>query len=430
MSNSRRTKFNILSILFHPVFIIIDQIIFPMFRLFGFSFKLSYISLLAYPILYGFLRDKRDWEKTKILNSYSIPLVVIIISGIIGQVYLGTFGDQIDSFSAVRQILNYLLMICSLYLGMNNLVDKQQYKILVTWLYLYLVLIFLLSIFPVQMGFVSRFIYGREIDYDYVVDTFAVRPTPFGDGSMVGANILFLIIAVLNKKDFFELFIWQKILLSVAVIFISFLLQGRNQILFSFLVAMYFFISQKSSTKTIFLSIFVVIILFILFFSLVHILEQKIPQLAYAAKRIENTEFFDTDKSNRSNSILRPLLTWQRFIDRFRFSPIIGTGFSILDFYPFNRVNYHNDIFYVFVSSGIIGGIAYLWLTFSIFRKHGFIVILPFFLPGLTNSFLLAIGPIASYFLVIGIIAQNERCKVVAHHICADTQQAGDSNES
>ena len=95
-------------------------------------------------------------------------------------------------------------------------------------------------------------------------------------------------------------------------------------------------------------------------------------------------------------------------MDRFLASPIIGSGYSTMSKYPFNSLpNYHNDWFRVFASSGLLGGGLFLLWMFRIKANFGYLAILPFFLPGLTNTFLRHTPSVIVYSMMLGILLEQ-----------------------
>jgi O-antigen ligase len=112
----------------------------------------------------------------------------------------------------------------------------------------------------------------------------------------------------------------------------------------------------------------------------------------------------DTETVHMGRSYLRPVTHFEIFWDRFTFSPIIGSGIAVINHYPFNYLNYHNDYFITMATSGLLGGIALLMIIKNIYKKIGPIFIMPFILPALSNSFLKAYIAVILYSFVLGML--------------------------
>jgi hypothetical protein len=122
-------------------------------------------------------------------------------------------------------------------------------------------------------------------------------------------------------------------------------------------------------------------------------------------------EVFNQDKSEstyeaRNQGVSRPLLMLENASNRFVYSPIFGSGYSSGHPFPFDHPtqNYHNDWFRLILTSGLIGVILIFMIIWRYCLPLGYIVILPFILPGLVNTFLLNIPAVMFYFFMIGFL--------------------------
>ena len=123
---------------------------------------------------------------------------------------------------------------------------------------------------------------------------------------------------------------------------------------------------------------------------------------------LSNTGSDDRDERELS-SIARPLQTLYIAFPRFMSSPIFGSGYSATSGKPFKdgTTYFHNDWFYLLVTSGIIGFLSMLCILRAYCWELGWPVIFPFIIPGLTNTFMLNIPAFMFYFYMIGLFRQK-----------------------
>ena len=111
------------------------------------------------------------------------------------------------------------------------------------------------------------------------------------------------------------------------------------------------------------------------------------------------------DSEVSAEGILRPFFTINKMITRFVMSPLWGSGFatSTNTSFDYGTQYFHNDWFRLLITSGILGVIT----MFNIIRKFctsiDVVLIIPFILPGLINTFQLNIPAMIFYFFFIGL---------------------------
>ena len=124
---------------------------------------------------------------------------------------------------------------------------------------------------------------------------------------------------------------------------------------------------------------------------------------------IENTESKNSEVSELS-SLARPLLTAVEALERYKLSPIFGTGYARVtghEYFDDGTDYYHNDWFRILVTSGLIGFVTMLWIIYRFVLFLGWPVLIPFILPGLVNTFLLNIPAVMFFFFMIGNMRSN-----------------------
>ena len=227
-----------------------------------------------------------------------------------------------------------------------------------------------------------------------------LRPTPFGDGSGVRVNILFLGITLLYAHRIHE--VSHKWILWISVLIINVILGSRNQFVVFFAYS-YFYWFHLKEVKGIFIRIILGGIAAIAIVPFFIQLASKSEVFFHTLQRIGGIyELFGGSESDENNTIVRPLLMFESFKDRFVESPIFGSSFEVTNSYPFNYLHYHNDWLLIFAVSGLLGFAIYSSIAHRIYREFGIFSIFPFFLPGLTNSFIWAIPSYLVYFFIIG----------------------------
>ena len=121
---------------------------------------------------------------------------------------------------------------------------------------------------------------------------------------------------------------------------------------------------------------------------------------------IDNSVSQDTDV-RALGGLARPILTGVSAYERFKLSPIIGTGYAVVpghEYFADGTDYYHNDWFRILVSSGLVGFIIMLWIINRFILFLGWPVLIPFVLPGMVNTFLLNIPAVIFFFFMIGCL--------------------------
>jgi len=134
----------------------------------------------------------------------------------------------------------------------------------------------------------------------------------------------------------------------------------------------------------------------------------------------------DDSTAGNSLAILRPLLTLETAYARFSFSPLFGSGFNEARVFPFVQSVqfFHNDWFFVLVTSGLVGFGIWLWIIRTFCMPIDWLVLLPFLLAGLTNTFILSIPSVMFYFFMIGLLRERLRVRALAVSIPQSSRRA------
>ena len=410
-----KTNYSASMLSYLALFILADQLLFPVPRLFGISlFKPSYWILLFWPLIVmtkyrGYVASGRSRRFFKMMG----PVIGILVCGLLGQLYLSTLGNICDPNEAFRTTMFYLMMIFAF--GYGQFVPNFHYRWLL-WLFyataaLVLLLIFTVDRFPILAQLYYHTPENIERITELVISHGRFRGLSNPNSTMLLLNIVFLFLVFSVRSGYLNRLQKHHIALASTLnIVMCFILASRNQmvasiILVSFLVAT---IAKGWSRKVCVAAVlFFAIISFFIFFG--NTLRSNYPFIDYSYNRFVLTNAFDIAEEKQSETIMRPLIHWRDFSDRFLESPIIGSGYSTLYSYPFNQApNFHNDWFRVWVTSGAIGGLLFFLWMFRIYKNIGLLVLLPFFIPGLTNTFLRNTPATIVYCFMMGILIETK----------------------
>jgi hypothetical protein len=118
-------------------------------------------------------------------------------------------------------------------------------------------------------------------------------------------------------------------------------------------------------------------------------------------------------QTDRGESIARPLMVFNEAYARFQYSPIIGSGYSSGTRPPFHIETqyFHNDWFWLAVTSGLVGVGIMIWILRTYCIPLGWITLLPFFVAGLTNTFMLNLPALMFYFFMVGVLREKIRAR-------------------
>jgi hypothetical protein len=392
--------------LFLSLIVVTDQMLLPMFHPFNISFKPSYLILLAVPFIIMF--DKKDKDTLDIKKRFwymTSPVMVIAIMGCLGQLFLTTQGNVIDPEAFPIQIISYILIVLAFYFGQRVSHFKSNYLLFL--LYGQIALILLLIFFPEKVPFLTEMWWKtEEASIDRMIQVQG-RAMPFGDGTMVAVGVIFLFITISARLGYLHMSFIQSILCIVLSLGTTFITASRNQMVAIGILSILLIIKDSKHIMRHLLTLSVILIIFtITVLSIGDSFKDEFKFINYAFTRFENMDLLDVENSGE-DTVLRPLARWDRFFNRFRTSPFFGTGFSLLPYEPFHRLNFHNDWFHIWATSGAIGGIFFFLWMYRIYRTLGLIILMPFFLPGLTNSFILALNSVIFYSFMLGVLMEK-----------------------
>lgn len=398
-----------------------------MFHIGGVPIKPSYLILIIWALFVFFINKSIDKEFLKI----GVGFFIIIACALTGEIIMDLRYPQMHHNETVWSITIYALAILSY--GFAK--DVRWFNFNWLWTILLLavtinfLLIFLSHIFP----FLANFYYSKSAASDLGLEGVdeilnMLRPRGiFGNPntSMLQVNIIYLFAILATKAKLCLPPKGVKFFISIAMpISLAFVLGSRSELLVSCFYSIYLCWILWGSKSLIYVSL-IAIILVSAVFMLSSILErntgfEKTDMLNYAISRVTKTNEEFLTAEDQTQGVKRPLIMFEYAKQRFLFSPLFGTGFNAVEnTYPFNESPryFHNDWLRIIATSGIIGFISLLWILFNYSFRINPILLTPFILPALTNTFLLSIPTVMFYFFMLGIVHKYvNRLKVNQHN--------------
>ena len=409
------------------VILVYDQLLLPMFHIGSLPYKLSYL-LMGVWVLSAYTNSKKVFKSIDAKRQFirfSLIVFCIMLCSIAGEILTGLiFG--VKSFSETFKSLTiYILIILSFGLGLSS--EKFSPRNLIWVLYiavlLNLLFIFLKSSLPpflIDLYFPPLVLISWiEHDVTEVNELFQLaRPlglflNPNVSAFMVNIIGLFIYVSLKNK-----ILALPNVLLSIGIILlpllVSILLASRGEMVVGFILAVlnYRILLKHISFKS---KIMAFAFAFAIMFLIGIYALQKFDENGSITGSIDRVlsilEVLNQGKAEstyeaRNQGVSRPLLMLGNAANRFVYSPFFGSGYTSGHNFPFDHPteNYHNDWFRLIITSGIIGLILMLMIIRRYCLPLGYIVILPFILPGLVNTFLLNIPAVMFYFFMIGFL--------------------------
>lgn len=409
------------------VILVYDQLLLPMFHIGSFPYKVSYflvgIWLFATNINSDNLFKSSD-AKGQFLR-FSLMIIGIMLCSLAGEILTGMLFGVKSLAETFKSLTLYVLMILSFGLGLSSVKFSSRNLIWVLYIAVFLNLLFIfykssLPSFLIDLYYpplvLSSWIDLGVTDVNALLELARPRglfPNPNGSAFMVNIIALFVYVSMKNK-----VLAAPNVLVSIGIIFlpvlVSILLASRGEMIVGFILAVlnYRMLLKHISLKT---KIIAFAFAFAVMFSIGIYALQKFDENGSITTSLDRiwsiVEILNQDKAEstyeaRNQGVSRPLLMLENAANRFVYSPIFGSGYTSGHPFPFDHPteNYHNDWFRLILTSGLIGVILMLMILWRYCLPLGPIVILPFILPGLVNTFLLNIPAVMFYFFMIGFL--------------------------
>lgn len=387
-----------------------------MFHLGAMPFKISYILIVVWIGNILFRSKTLNKDFCKIAGIF----LLIIICSVVGEMFVYFKYPQNDFSETLWSITIYLLMVFSFGLSTSNF--SFNFKWLYWIFFISILLNFIIIFFSSKFSFIAQFYYSQSAaenlglsDVSDIVNMLRPRGL-FGNPntSMLQVNIAYLFIVICIRK---KLLPRPSLLLTMSLIILpsalAIVLGSRSELLITFVYSLVLAFSIFGK-KGLFIFSIVGILFVILLVWVSNIISSKsgfaqADMIKYAFERFTKTndEFLTTDVDD--HGLKRPLILWNTAKARIVQSPLFGSGYNAVsgsDTFPFDYSPryYHNDWLRIVVTSGLIGLILMLFFIRNFLLTNDVLLIAPFILPALTNTFLLSIPSVMFYFFMLGIV--------------------------
>lgn len=412
----------------------VDQLIIPMLHIGSFPYKISYFIPLFWFVSFLIVPSKTlssSFDRSD-FYSFAILISIIVVCGILGDFFVGLFTEIDSSSESFKSYTLYAFAIFSFGLGLSS--KKFNYQWLVHILFISVLIngLFIFYKAGLPQWLIDFYYPALEVEklgIDEIDSVQAIlelsRPrgmfsNPNGSAFMVNIIALFICVAVqkqllLLKPNF------RSVLIIVLPIVLSTLLASRGEMLAAIFIGFfnykYIFKSVSIGKKLTYFSFSILVVIGI-FFLLLNKIDSEGSITASLDRAYSIFEMFSNSSSEqldtyeqRNQGVSRPLLMFETAYNRFLHSPIFGTGFNTGTMFPFKHgtQHYHNDWFRLIVTSGLIGLFVMLYIIRKFCIPISHILILPFILPGLVNTFLLNIPVVMFYFFMIAMMRSHLR---------------------
>lgn len=407
---------------FFGLILAIDQLLLPMFHFMGLPFKVSYF-LAGFWFVDFLIKKERDNYLDGEFKTFCAAILVIVMCSIFGELFFSIFWsvDNLEPF--IRSILIYVLTVLAFGLGLASTHFNMRWLISILLISISLNFAFIFLKFQLPTALIDLY-YGAAVVNDFaalglndaqsIIEMSRPRglfPNPNGSAFLVNIISLFIYLGIRHKlciaptaKTYF--------LIILAPVVLSMLLASRGEFIVASILAVLHYRNQELRVKRHFLLLASSMALVGVFVSAsvlqkidIDEIQNNIERTLSVIDMIANASS-DTDQQTRElSSIARPLQVFLPAYQRFKISPIFGSGFSRVaghEYFQEGTDYFHNDWFRILVSSGIIGLVAMLFIINRFILFLGWPVLIPFVLPGVVNSFLLNIPAVMFFFFMIG----------------------------
>jgi len=394
---------------FFVMFVIVDQLLLPMFHIGTIPWKPSYVILLLLTpqLMYARLSsgDTRNTFLNRIQNKTIFYFLSLITLSLVGQLFFSVNYSINDVGEIGRSISFYLLMLLAFILGLSH--KRFQSGQLLYVFIAYAALHFLVTFYGNHFSWLTN-LYG-DVE---MRGTLEVLDTPTGvlglhsnpNGTMFLLNMILLGLFLGYKfkmgRTYVAVVYGSVIVISIII---AFQLGSRSGfVTMSVIVVAFIWKIMKARRQSLkgVVSFFVIIVM--VAGGTLYVINAKygVIEDSRLYRRIFLKEF-DIEEVQE-----RPFIHYEEAADRIMKSPIFGTGYTANQGYPFEHPTnrYHNDWLRITATSGLAGAAIMMLIIWKLSMKGGIIMLLPFILPGMTNTFLLNLPGALVYFLYVGLL--------------------------
>lgn len=413
-----------LSYSFFGLILVVDQLLIPMFHFSGIPFKISYLTCGLWLINFLVKSNRNEYED-KEFKFFVYPIIIIMICGVLGEIYFNGWWRSDGLEPLVRNLLIYILAILSFGLGLSCKKFDINWLIPIILTAIFLNFAFIFFKFELPSWLVNFYYSERYIadfaglgllDAQSILELARPRglfPNPNGSAFLVNIISLFIYLGIRNKLCSPPNPMVYFLIILLPIVLCG-LLASRGEFVSSLILSFLHIrsalkVNKKYSLKLIAFFTFIPIFLGSYLVNKIDISEfQNNIERAFSVVQIINNTGDDIDEETKSlSSIARPLQVFIPAFERFKISPIFGSGFATDSSHQSFKEGtdyFHNDWFRLIVTSGILGLLAMLWLINRFILILGWPALIPFVFPGMINTFLLNIPAVMFYFFMVGLI--------------------------
>jgi O-antigen ligase len=417
---------------------IFDQMLLPMFHIGHIPFKISYF-ILVFWLVMKLVTPAVNAHESKTQRDFiifSAAWVVILASGLIGEMWLETTEGNIGGSEKYRISIFYGLTLLAFGLGLQC--GKINLKWLVFIFYSTAALNLAFIIFPLQLpNWLIDFYYSDlavqqfSADFDFISDVAGLlgltRPLGIFGNPNISAhivNLLALFICIALRCNLLAVTHLTGFGIIVIPVISAMLLASRGEFLVACLLSMlnYRIIFKKTieydGEKKWRKRILFFIVILISSIGLYEVFSENV-NVSSNLERISllSDLVLTSDKLIDDSDIYEGAVGTSRYLifltsgalDRFLSSPLVGTGFGHANSFPFavETRHYHNDWARLLVTSGLLGFFTMIYLLYHFARPVGWLVLIPWILPGIINSFMLVFPSFLVYWFILGIFRKK-----------------------
>lgn len=425
---------------FFGLILAVDQLLLPMFHIGGIPIKPSYV-LLGVWFLGQFINNNQNVlskARQRDFRRLALAFGGIIASALLGDFILRANFQVAFAYETIRNILIYALIVLSF--GLGQCARQFDMRWLIRILYISLALNLLVTVFGNYAPWLLDFYYGASAYSSPEWQEWGItsreilleRGRPLGlfgspTISMLQIDIIFLFVVIaqnhrlLPRPSFPGAFAITVLPVALTIVY-----GARSEFPVALTLGTIFAYSYWGEALGRIRGKLIIAFATLLVLSTLLLLPQIIgdeSDIGYNATRMVNLLQGEDERLRLDTAyapaILRPLITLDIAFERFLFSPLFGSGFNVVPIFPFDYsvAYFHNDWFFVLVTSGLIGFGIWLWIIRIFCMPIGWLALFPYFLPGLTNTFVLAIPSVMFYFFMIGLLRDRLRAGTVAGSI-------------
>ncbi|HEV8442653.1 MAG TPA: O-antigen ligase family protein [Steroidobacteraceae bacterium] len=413
---------------FFGLLLVADQLLLPMLHVGSVPYKVSFL-LCGLWLVDTLARPTHDRDNVRDFRRFATALGLVVGCSLLGELWLAANYQVSDYGQTIRSLLIYGLVMLAFGMGLSA--TRFRFEWLIPILFIAVALnmatIFLRSSIP--SWFVDLYYSEQQVinlmDHG-VVDSRSllemVRPRGLFSNPNVSAHMVNVIVLFIHLGLKHGRMRTPKPLVALGIValplVLSMLLASRGEFLVALVLGVLNFrlVMQRSGAQARLRLVLAVslapvaAIVGLLRVVDVDTITENWDRIVTIADAVSKPNELSADEEQLSG-IARPLLTLQRMWGRFQFSPLFGSGFSATAGPPFEAGTefFHNDWFRIIATSGLIGLAAMLWIVWCICAPFGWVAVIPFVLPAMVNTFMLAIPAFIFYFFMIGVLRSGGR---------------------